>query len=158
MGGGRDPEQAQAGGARPAGPHARLEHAQQPEAARRLPGASIFGSPPEVDHYFHPYFSTRSRRDRLTVGLQPTVWYNDAGGVTLGVRSRDDYLGRFEQNVDAGQRRDRMGVGSIDVEDADFFFRVRNPVTLRAPNMSQTLDVFNVEGRYGAAASRVDPS
>ncbi len=111
----------------------------------------LFGSPPGVDHYFHPYFSTRSRRDRLTVGWQPTVWYNDAGGVTLGVRTRSDYLGRFEQNVTLAS----IGTGwgsDLDVVDADFFSRIRNPVKLRAPNVSQTLDVFNVEGRYGAAA------
>ena len=54
---------------------------------------------PDPDIYFHPYFSTRSRRERGTFGWHPTVWYNDAGGVTLGLWSRDDYLGRFDQNV-----------------------------------------------------------
>jgi hypothetical protein len=120
---------------------------------RRIGGflSKLFGSPPGVDNYFHPYFSTRSRRDRLTVGWQPTLWYNDAGGVTLGYRTRSDYLGRFEQNVVMGS----IGTGwgsDLDVQDVDFFFRTRNPVRLRAPNLSQTLDVFNVEGRYGVAA------
>ena len=114
--------------------------------------SKLFGSKPGVDNYVHPYFSTRSRRDRLTVGWQPTVWYNDAGGVTLGVRSRTDYMGRFEKNValvSAG-----TGWGSdLDVGDVDFFSRVRNPVFLRAPNTTQTLDAFNIEGRYGAVAS-----
>jgi hypothetical protein len=107
--------------------------------------------PPGTDVYFHRYFSTRSRRDRLTVGLQPTVWYNDAGGVTLGVRSRNDYLGRFEQNVSLFS----VGTGwgsDLDVRDLDFFFRIKNPVVLRAPNSSQTLDMFKTEGRYGAVA------
>ena len=108
--------------------------------------------PPETDFYLHPYFSTRSRRDRLTVGLQPTVWYNDAGGVTLGVRSRDDYLGRFEQNqalISAG-----TGWGADDeVKKVDVFLRARNPVFLRAPNLSQTFDAFRIEGRYGARAT-----
>jgi hypothetical protein len=108
--------------------------------------------PPGTDFYFHPYFSTRSRRERLTVGVQPTVWYNDAGGITLGVRSRDDYLGRFEQNQALITRS--TGWGTDDgVEDIDFFLRARNPVLLRAPNLSQTFDAFNLEGRYGAAAS-----
>ena len=155
MGGSRDLEQAEAGGAGPAGAGARLEHAQQPEARGRV-SCRIFGSDRKVEHYFHPYFSTRSRRDRLTVGLQPTVWYNDAGGVTLGIRSRDDYLGRFEQNQTLLTRSTGWGADD-EVEDTDFFFRVRNPVALRMPNVSQTLDVFNVEGRYGAAAcARVD--
>jgi hypothetical protein len=107
---------------------------------------------PGADFYFHRYFSTRTRRDRLTVGLQPVVWYNDAGGVTLGLRSRDDYLGRFEQNVAIITESTGWGV-ERDIRDADFWFRVRNPVRLRAPNTSQTLDVYNVEGRFGAAAT-----
>ena len=113
---------------------------------------SRWGAPPGTDWYIHPYFSTRSRRDRLTVGLQPTVWYNDAGGVTLGLRSRSDYLGRFQQNVSLVSRSTGWG-GDDDVKDWDFFFRVRNPVLLYAPNVSQTLDGFNLEGRYGAAAT-----
>ena len=111
--------------------------------------ARAFLPPPGTDFYFHRYFSTRSRRDRMTVGLQPTVWYNDAGGVTLGVRSRNDYLGRFEQNVSLFS----VGTGwgsDLDVQDLDFFFRIKNPVVLRAPNFSQTLDMFQTEGRYGA--------
>ena len=113
--------------------------------------SKLFGSAPGVDNYFHPYFSTRSRRDHLTVGWQPTLWYNDAGGVTLGLRSRSDYLGRFEQNVMLVSASTGWG-SDLDVEDSDFFFRTRNPVRLRAANTSQTLDVFNVEGRYGLAA------
>ena len=107
---------------------------------------------PGADFYLHRYFSTRIRRERLTVGLQPVAWYNDAGGVTLGLRSREDYLGRYEQNVAIWTASTGWGVDD-GVHDADFFFRLRNPVLLRAPNMSQTLDVYNVEGRFGAAAS-----
>ena len=108
--------------------------------------------PPETDFYFHPYFSTRSRRDRLTVGLQPTVWYNDAGGVTLGLRSRDDYLGRFEQNQALVTASTGWGVDD-EVKKVDVFLRARNPVFLRAPNLSQTFDAFRIEGRYGARAT-----
>jgi hypothetical protein len=114
--------------------------------------ANIFLPPPGTDLYLHPYFSTRSRRDRPTLGLQPTAWYNDAGGVTLGVRSRTDYLGRFEQN----QGLISVGTGwaaDDGVQDFDFFFRTKNPVTLRAANTSQTLDGFWMEGRYGLRAS-----
>ncbi|HEX7338095.1 MAG TPA: M1 family metallopeptidase [Gemmatimonadales bacterium] len=117
--------------------------------------ASILGrsATGKAEHYFHPYFSTRSRRDRMTVGWQPTVWYNDAGGVTLGARTRTDYLGRFEQNVSMISFGG-TGLGSdLDEADADFYFRTRNPVQLRAHNASQTLEVFNTEGRYGAVAS-----
>jgi len=116
--------------------------------------------PPGTDFYFHPYFSTRSRRERLTVGVQPTLWYNDAGGVTVGVRSRDDYLGRYEQNVAMlsvstgwGVKKDFGVVTAGEVHDIDFFLRGKNPVVLRAPNMSQTFDAYKIEGRYGAAAT-----
>jgi hypothetical protein len=108
--------------------------------------------PPGTDFYFHPYFSTRSRRDRLTVGLHPTLWYNDAGGVTIGIRSRDDYLDRFEQNQAWLSGSTGWGVDD-DVNDIDFLLRARNPVFLRHPNVSQTFDAFKLEGRYGAAAS-----
>nr|MBA3260593.1 M1 family metallopeptidase [Gemmatimonadales bacterium] len=114
-----------------------------------LPRALV--PPPGTELYFHPYFSTRVRRDRLTVGIHPTLWYNEAGGITLGLRSRDDYLGRFEQNVTLISGSTGWGVDD-DVRDVDFFFRARNPVFLRAPNTAQTLDVYNVEGRFGAAA------
>jgi hypothetical protein len=112
----------------------------------------LFGAKPWVERYFHPYFSTRSRRDRVTVGWQPTAWYNDAGGVTLGIRTLSDYLGRFEQNQTLVSGSTKWGTDD-GVEDTDFFFRIRNPVALRAPNLSQTFDVFNFEGRYGASAS-----
>jgi hypothetical protein len=104
---------------------------------------------PGTDVYFHRYFSTRSRRDRLTKGIQPTAWYNDAGGVTLGLRVRDDYFGRFEQNVFSINQSTGWG-SDVGVTDLDFLFRIRNPTFLRSPNLSETFDVFNVEGRYGA--------
>ncbi len=107
-----------------------------------------FLPPPGTDFYFHRYFSTRSRRDRLTVGVQPTLWYNDAGGITLGARSRDDYLGRFEQNAALVSFSTGWGT-EPDVRKVDFWLRGRNPVFLRSPNLSQTLDLFKVEGRYG---------
>jgi hypothetical protein len=105
---------------------------------------------PATDVYLHRYFSTRVRRDRLTLGLAPVAWYNDAGGLTLGVRSRADYLGRFEQNVALLTAGTGLGVDD-DAREVDFWLRTRNPVMLRAPNLSETLDLFRVEGRYGAA-------
>jgi hypothetical protein len=37
-----------------------------------------------------------------------------------------------------------------DAPEVDAWLRTRNPVQLRAPNLSETLDLFRVEGRYGA--------
>ena len=104
--------------------------------------------PPGTELYLDPFFAKRERRDRLTVGVAPVVWYNDAGGATLGVRARDDYLGLFEQN----QTLVTYGTGwgtDEDVKKADFFVRVKNPVWLRLPNLAETLDAFRQEGRYG---------
>jgi hypothetical protein len=113
--------------------------------------STVTAYPPGTEVYFHPYFGTRSRRDRMTVGLHPTVWYNDAGGVTLGIRARDDYLGRFEQGVALLSRS--TGWGTDDgVGHLDFLLRARNPVFLRGPGASQTLDLFRIEGRYGITA------
>jgi hypothetical protein len=113
--------------------------------------STVTAYPPGTEVYFHSYFGTRSRRDRMTVGLHPTVWYNDAGGVTLGIRARDDYLGRFEQGVALLSRS--TGWGTDDgVEHLDFLLRARNPVFLRGPGASQTLDLFRIEGRYGITA------
>jgi hypothetical protein len=104
---------------------------------------------PATDVYLHRYFSTRVRRDRLTMGLQPVAWYNDAGGLTLGARSRTDYLGRFEQNVALLTYGTGVGVDD-DAPEVDLWLRQRNPVMLRAANLTETLDLFRVEGRYGA--------
>ncbi|MGH7509402.1 MAG: M1 family aminopeptidase [Gemmatimonadales bacterium] len=121
---------------------------------KRLGGllSRAFLPPPGTDVYFHPYFSTRSRRDRRTLGLQPTLWYNDAGGLTLGARSREDYLGRFEQNSHLLSVATGWGIDD-GIKEVDFSIRLRNPVFLRSPNTSQTLEAFKAEGRYGLAAT-----
>lgn len=113
--------------------------------------ATLFG-PPGTDVYLNDYFSTRTHRDRLTSGYSPAAWYNDAGGLTLGIRSKDDYLGRFEQNVALVTRSTGAGVDN-GVQDLDVFLRARNPVFLRAPNLSETFDAFRMEGRYGLRAN-----
>jgi hypothetical protein len=104
---------------------------------------------PKRETYLDTWFSERRARDRRTQGWMPVAWFNDAGGVTLGLRARENYFGRFEQNTAlltyaTGWQSDR------DVTDEDFFFRIRNPTALRAPGMSQSLEAYNVEGRYGA--------
>ncbi len=104
---------------------------------------------PKRERYFDTWFSQRTARDHRTVGLLPTVWYNDAAGFTVGLRSREDYFGRFEQNL----TQLSWGTGwasARDVNDMDFWFRVRNPTWLRGAGLSETAEAFNVDGRYGA--------
>jgi hypothetical protein len=103
--------------------------------------------------YLDTYFSQPMARDRLTVGLGPTLWYNDAGGWTVGVRRREDYLNRFEQNqlwvsVATGKGRPggdsaRTGIGAT--------MRIRNPVWLHAAGWSEELRLARVEGRAEAS-------
>jgi hypothetical protein len=109
----------------------------------------LFSNPGRVEPYLDTYFSTRTARDHMTLGLAPEGWYNDAGGVTLGLRSRSDYLGRFDQNVLS--ITGGTGWGADDpVRTLDVFARVKNPTALRSPNMSQVFEGFSMEGRAGA--------
>jgi hypothetical protein len=106
------------------------------------------------DHYLDTYFSRRTRRDRLTVGWAPLAWYNDAGGWTFGMRSRDDYLGRYELHSVAVTQS--TGLGTTDGRtDFDVRVTLRNPTALRSPQLGQRLDFAWSEGRV-AAAARVD--
>jgi hypothetical protein len=80
----------------------------------------------------------------------PTAWYNDATGITLGFRTRENYLGRFEENLalmsyGTGWQSDR----ATKVKDEDFMIRAKNPTWLRSPGLSETLEAYNVEGRFG---------
>jgi hypothetical protein len=90
-----------------------------------------------------------ARRDRLVVGLLPVGWSNDAGGVSLGVRSRTNYLGRYERNlflVTAATRGDapqRVGV----------YGRTIDPVRHLLPRTESSASAWWVEGRAGVALS-----
>src|SRR5437879_1107499 len=42
------------------------------------------------------------RRDKLVTAILPVAWFNDYGGLTVGLRTRQKYLGRFEQNIGLG--------------------------------------------------------
>ncbi len=104
----------------------------------------------KTDHHIDRFFSTPHHRDAMAVIWAPTVWYNDAGGITLALRSRESYLGRFEQNV--------LSVGystgwasDLDADDVDVFFRWRNPTWLYGPKLGQSFEIFSQEGRSGAS-------
>ncbi len=107
---------------------------------------------PKPDLYLDKGFSQVRHRDRKATGLMPLVWWNDAGGVTVGLRFRDNYMGRFELNQFYLTRS--LGTGDSEgIEKWDFFVRGRNPVALRMPNVSQTFEAYRVEGRYGGVIS-----
>ncbi|HET8649520.1 MAG TPA: M1 family metallopeptidase [Gemmatimonadales bacterium] len=105
-----------------------------------------------TDIYLDPFFSERVRRDRLAVGLAPTVWFNDAGGITVGLRERDNYLGMFDQN----RFQVSYGTGwSADPgpQDLDLDVKFANPTWWRSPGLSQSIEAFRMEGRAGVWAA-----
>src|SRR4029077_21211519 len=66
-----------------------------------------------------------SRRDRTVTALLPLVWYNDFGGVTGGLQSRSNYLGRFENNVAAYS----YAFHAAATHRESFYLRLANPVS-----------------------------
>jgi Peptidase family M1 domain len=105
---------------------------------------------PKRERYLDRWFTERRARDHVTQGWLPVAWFNDAGGVTVGLRSRQNYLGRFDQELlllsygTGWQSR-----SALKAKDADFFVRLSNPTWLQSPGLSESLEAYNVEGRYG---------
>jgi hypothetical protein len=106
-----------------------------------------------TDLYLDTWFSPRASRDHLAAGVMPTVWYNDVGGLTLGVHDRENYLGRFELNtlsLFCGLKAQAPGTHQLDACGGSVSFS--NPVAWYAPDVSQRLTAFRYEGRVGASA------
>ncbi|MGH7589989.1 MAG: hypothetical protein ACREL2_01005, partial [Gemmatimonadales bacterium] len=99
---------------------------------------------PRTRPHLDTFFSEQSPRDALGLGIAPVAWFNDAGGLTLGARTRENYLDRFDLNTAI------VSYGTGAVGRLDFAFRWKNPTFLQAPGMSQSLEAFSVEGREGA--------
>lgn len=108
---------------------------------------------PRTDRYLDTFVSEQSPRDALGLGIAPVAWFNDAGGLTVGARTRENYLGRYELNV--GMLSYGTGAGhdsaTGEVRRLDFALRWKNPVGLRANGVSQTFELFSAEGRDGAS-------
>jgi hypothetical protein len=88
-----------------------------------------------------------SRRDRLVTAFLPLAWYNDYGGWTGAVRSRSNYLGRFERNV-------AIASYAMDPDASRRFgeyFRYGNPVNRPMPRTEASAAFWHVEGRTGIA-------
>ncbi|MEO8449443.1 MAG: M1 family metallopeptidase [Gemmatimonadota bacterium] len=106
---------------------------------------------PKHEFYLDPVFSTRARRDRLTTALLPEVWYNDEGGLTLGMRARQNYLGRFDELVLEPSVSTRRASGSEP--SLHGYLGLTNPTWLRIPRATIRFEAFDVEGRSGAGVS-----
>jgi hypothetical protein len=87
------------------------------------------------------------RRDRVVSAWMPVAWFNDFGGVTVGLRQRSNYFGTYDRSMllasaaTAGDATDRAGV----------YLRIANPLGEPEPRLQHTIAVWAVEGRAGAA-------
>jgi len=89
------------------------------------------------------------RRDRKTVGFLPLAWSNDAGGVTLVVRSRSNYLGRFERGLGLVS----VGLRGTTKDAFGTYFRTENSVRHPVPRTTTAVATWGVEGRTGIQLS-----
>ena len=93
-------------------------------------------------------------RDRSVSSFLPAVWYNDFGGVTLGMRAREDYLGRFEKNVAVVSYAldpDFAGASDATQRRYGFYLRVGNPTGHLMPRTEASAAGWMLEGRVGIA-------
>jgi hypothetical protein len=79
----------------------------------------------------------------------PVAWYNDAGGVTVGLRSRSNYLGRLERGLILFSR----AIEEDSIIPGGIYVRWENPVALLMPRTTTTVAAWAVEGRAGALLS-----
>jgi hypothetical protein len=90
-----------------------------------------------------------ARRDRLVSAWLPVAWSNDFGGVTLGVRNRVNYLGRYDRSF--GIVSAAAGSGASDRFGA--YLRWSNPIRHVVPRTETSLAAWAVEGRAGVQLS-----
>src|SRR2546422_5786990 len=62
-----------------------------------------------AEHRLHDPPRETARRGRLVSAWMPGAWWNDFGGVTLGLRQRSNYLGRYDRGLVFGSVGTRAG-------------------------------------------------
>ncbi|PYO69300.1 MAG: hypothetical protein DMD69_03205 [Gemmatimonadetes bacterium] len=92
-------------------------------------------------------FQETVRRDGGVRGLLPVVWSNDFGGVTVGLRERANYLGRYDRGLVLGTVATRPGASQA----LGVYGRWSNPVGGLTPRTTTSLAGWLTEGRAGAA-------
>src|SRR2546428_2150233 len=89
-----------------------------------------------------------AERDRLVRAWVPVAWYNDPGGVTLGLRERSNYLGAYDRGLFFGTVATRPGATARFGGDGGVA-GPHGPPTPRAPPPAAAL---GPAGGGGAAA------
>jgi hypothetical protein len=90
-----------------------------------------------------------ARRDRIVSALLPVAWSNDYGGVTLALRVRDNYLGRFEKSVALFS----FGLDPDATHRKGWYVRSANLVRHPMPRTEASAAAWQVEGRTGVQFS-----
>ncbi|HEU5262324.1 MAG TPA: M1 family metallopeptidase [Gemmatimonadales bacterium] len=94
-------------------------------------------------------FSESARRDGLVRALLPVAWSNDWGGVTLGLRDRSNYLGRYDRGLFIGA----VGTRADATNRIGVYGRWSNPLRHLTPRTETSLAGWALEGRAGVALS-----
>lgn len=97
------------------------------------------------------YVSDAHRRDRFVHQVAPSVWYNDAGGLTVGLRMRSNYLGRFARSTLWVTRGVSGDEPTTTPAPLDVYVSVENPIQLHRPRTRVAIASWSVEGRTGAS-------
>ena len=91
------------------------------------------------------------RRDRQVRAFVPVAWYNDFGGITVGLRERGNYFGTFNQDLLLGS----YGTRGDATSPVGGYLRIANPLPREGEEPStrvrSSLALWSVEGRAGAA-------
>jgi hypothetical protein len=90
-----------------------------------------------------------ARRDRNVTALLPVAWSNDYGGLTLALRGRDNYLGRYNKTLSLVSAALHAGATNRFGE----YVRFANPVSHPLPRTESSVAAWSVEGRTGVAVS-----
>jgi peptidase M1-like protein len=90
-----------------------------------------------------------ARRDKLVSAWLPLAWSNDFGGVTVALRNRTNYLGRY----DKGLHLESVSTGAGATNRFGFYGRWSNPIRHLRPRTETSLAAWYVEGRGGVAFS-----
>jgi len=90
-------------------------------------------------------------RDRKVTSVLPAVWYNAFGGATIGARSRQNYLDRFEKHLLVMSYALDPNYPANATERFGLYMRLGNPVSHPMARTEAWVAGWGVEGRIGAA-------
>jgi hypothetical protein len=94
---------------------------------------------------------SETRRDRIVSSWLPLAWSNDFGGTTIGLRARQNYLGRFDKNLLVMSYALDPNYPANATERFGLYMRLGNPVNHPMPRTEAWVAGWSVEGRIGAA-------